>query len=103
MAKSDNRYDFKGRVWLYPGMVAWHFVTLPKKESEEIKARYVMLTRGFGSLKVKVMIGKTSWDTSIFPDKKEGTYLLPIKASVRKKEKIQAGETIGFTVEIKGG
>ncbi len=93
-------YKMKAKVWLYSGEAAWHFITLPKKESDLIKDRFSGLTRGWGSLPVTVTIGKTSWKTSIFPDKKAGAYLLPLKADVRKKEEINAGDTVAFTIEI---
>ena len=83
----NNRYSIKSRVWLYPGMAGWHFVTLPKKQSDEIKKEYGILKRSWGSLPVTVKIGKTSWMTSIFPDKKVNAHLLPIKSDVRKKRK----------------
>ena len=96
-----TRYKMRGKVWLYPGMAGWHFVTLPKKQSAEIKKLFGILKRGWGSLRVVATVGKTSWATSIFPDKKAGAYLLPIKASVRKQESVVAGDTITFLVEIK--
>ena len=55
---------------------------------------------GFGSVPVIVMIGKTRWKTSIFPDKRSGTYLLPIKAEVRKKENIMSEDIVSVTVQI---
>ena len=92
----------RAKVWLYPGQEAnWHFVTLPKKQSQQIKERFGSFKRGWGSLPVKVTIGKTTWNTSIFPDKKAGAYLLPLKADVRKQEKIQDGKSIMFVVEIR--
>jgi hypothetical protein len=45
-------------------------------------------------------VGKTEWDTSIFPDKKSGVYLLPTKASVRKAEGIVDDEPVMFTITI---
>ncbi len=96
-----NQYVMQGKVWLYPGMAAWHFVTLPCKESEDIKKMFGALARGFGSLPVITTIGKTNWSTSIFPDKKAGAYLLPLKSEVRKKEKINAGDTITFSLTVK--
>lgn len=33
----ERNYKIKADVWLYPGAAAWHFVTLPKTESNEIK------------------------------------------------------------------
>jgi hypothetical protein len=85
---------------LYPGDVAWHFVTVPQKEFKDIQKRFGMLARGWGSLPVMVTIGKTTWKTSIFPDKKTGTYLLPLKVVVRKQENIHRGDTIAFALEI---
>ncbi len=87
-------------VWLYPGMAGWHFVTLPKKQSEQIKKIYSGMKRGWGSLPVIVILGKTSWKTSIFPDKKAVAYLLPFRAEVRKKEGIKDGDMINFSLEI---
>lgn len=93
-------YKIKAKVWLYPGAAAWHFVSVPKKESKKISQTFEGLTRGFGSLPVMVTIGKTSWKTSIFPDKKTGTYLLPVKADVRKKEKIMVNKQVTFSIKI---
>jgi len=93
-------YKMRASVWLYPGMAGWHFVTLPKKESNDIKKKYGAHAKGWGSLPVTVTLGKTKWHTSIFSDKKEGAYLLPLKAEVRKKEGIRAGETIVFSLQI---
>jgi hypothetical protein len=89
------------KVWIYPGDFAnWHFVTLTKKVGQEIKEKYGKNARGFGSLPVEVIIGQTTWKTSIFPDKSAGSYLLPLKAKVRKLENIEAGETVAFEIVI---
>ncbi len=91
----------RAKVWLYHGMAGWHFVTLPKKQSEAIKKTFGAMKRGWGSLPVTVTMGETSWKTSIFPDKKAGAYLLPLKSDVRKKEKVVKGDTIAFLLEIR--
>lgn len=94
-------YRVRAKIWLYPGTAAcWHFVTLPKKQSDQIKVRFGMFTRGWGSLPVRVTVGDTTWKTSIFPDKKSSAYLLPLKADVRKKEGIAVDETIALRLEI---
>lgn len=59
------------------------------------------MSGGWGSLPVTAVIGKTSWKTSIFPDKKIGAYLLPLKSEIRKKENIVAGATIHFFITIR--
>lgn len=95
-----NQYRFKSNVWLYPGMAGWHFVTVPNDVSEDITHSFSDRKRGWGSLRVIVSTGNTSWKTSIFPDKKIGSYLLPLKAEIRKKEKIRANGTIQLLLEI---
>jgi hypothetical protein len=95
-------FKLKAKLWLYPGKTAsWHFVTLPAKVSADIKKRFGAKARGWGSLPVQVTIGKTAWKTSVFPDAARGAYILPIKAAVRKKERMLVGEELRFTVEVK--
>lgn len=99
--KAKAMYKVRSKIWLYPGMAGWHFLTIPKKQSEEIKKVYGEKKRGWGSLPIQVTLGKTSWKTSIFPDKKSGTYLLPLKADIRKKEGVAHGDTINFVIDIR--
>lgn len=81
-------------------MAGWHFANVSQKASNEIKDLFGGMTGGWGSLPVMVTIRKTKWKTSIFPDKKSGGYLLPLKAEVRKKEQIAVSDTINFSIEI---
>ena len=97
----SKKYKLRSEVWLYPGAsAAWHFISIPPKQSEEIKKLFGDHARGWGSLPIVAQIGKTSWKTSIFPDKKTGAYLLPLKADVRRKENLLAGEAVTFSIVI---
>lgn len=96
----QNIYQFNTQVWLYPGMAGWHFVTIPKDISEDITTLFGDRKRGWGSLPVTVTLGDTSWQTSIFPDKKQGAYLMPLKAEIRKKGQIKAGDNIQLVLEV---
>lgn len=91
-------YEFKSRLWVYIG--AWQFISLPKDMSEEIKFIFGEHKKGFGSIRVKATIGNTDWNTSIFPDSKSKTYVLPIKASVRKDEDISEGDEVECSITI---
>ena len=93
-------YSLRAEAWLYPGMAGWHFLTVPKTQGKEIKGLFGDAARGWGSLPVRVTIGATSWTTSIFPDKKSGSYVLPLKLVVRKAEGIEAGDCVAFTLEV---
>lgn len=95
-----HQFTFTGQVKLYPGDSGWYFVALPPDLSEQISKQFHGLKRGWGSLKVKVSIGETIWTTSIFPDFKTKTYLLPIKLSVRKAEHLTDGSKAKVTLQI---
>jgi hypothetical protein len=58
------------------------------------------LTNGFGSVRVDVTIGASKWRTSIFPDTKQGVYMLPIKAEVRKANALTTGSTVRAAIEL---
>jgi hypothetical protein len=49
---------------------------------------------------VRIRIGKTEWNTSLFPDKKSGTYLFAIKADVRRAEKLSDGDPITAHIRV---
>lgn len=84
--------------WLYSGKGAWYFVSLPSECAAEIsyfsKALNGGKRTGWGSVKVTAQIGNTVWQTSLFPDGKSKSYLLPIKAAVRKAENIFEGKPV---------
>jgi hypothetical protein len=88
-----------GKLWMWQGKGAWHFVTIEKDDAEGIVEQYMWPRRGFGSIPVKVTMGKTSWKTSIFPEK-GGSFLLPIKKSVREVEGIKVDDTVKITIEV---
>lgn len=87
-------------LWHYPGPGGWHFVTLPGKYSKEIKKAFTATKRGWGSIPVVATIGSTTWKTSLFPDSKSSSYVLPVKAVVRKKEGLEAGMSVRLTLEV---
>ena len=94
-------YNLKSKVFVYPGMSAWRFLGLPEKQGREIKKEFGSHAKGWGSLPVSVTVGKTTWDTSIFPDKKSGSYLLPLKAKVRKTENVSDDSTVMFSLTLR--
>jgi len=97
---SIDTYKMRQRVWIYPSMDGWHFVSVSRQASKDIREIFGGSVRGFGSIPVVVTVGQTSWKTSIFPDKKSGTYLLPLKAMVRKKEGIHEGTLLTYSIKI---
>jgi hypothetical protein len=94
------QYTCKGKVWAYPGQGGWRFVTIPKEISRRIEAFAPGPRPAFGSVRVAVSIGKTTWRTSLFPDKRARGYLLPLKAEVRKRERIADGDIVDIRLEF---
>lgn len=90
----------RSKVWMHEGPGGWHFITLPKKHAKTINVLLESRKRGWGSVRVNATIGKTTWKTSIFPDKKSGSYVLPVKASVRMKEEIADGDVVKFALSF---
>ena len=93
-------YTVRAKVWLYAGNGGWHFLTLPSKHAAAIRALCAHGVRPFGSIPVSVTIGATHWRTSLFADKKTGSYLLPIRVSVRKREQIEHGKMASAITDI---
>lgn len=93
-------FRFEAQLWLYGGDAAWHFVTVPTDISDEIEATTTGAPRGFGSVRVRVTVGATSWATSVFPDSKRGAYVLPVKAEVRGREGLAVGTRAVFALEL---
>ncbi len=98
MKISKNKYTIKEKVWVWPGVSGWHFVTLSKKNSAEIKNSGAKKRVGF--VPIEVTLGATTWRTSLFPHTSEGIYLLAVKLQVRKKESVLAGDTLKISFKI---
>lgn len=92
-------FRFRTRLWLHEGVAAWHFVTLPTEISGVILG-IGQPPRGFGAIRVKATIGRTRWDTSIFPDSKSGSYVLPIKKQVRLSERLSKDDLVDVVIDV---
>jgi hypothetical protein len=91
--------EFNGEIWFWRGPAPWYFVTVPETQSISLKTVSGIVTYGWGVIPVYARIGKTEWKTSLFP--KDGRYLVPIKASVRKAEKLELGDEVTVRLEVR--
>ena len=94
-------FEFAEPLWQYPGTGGWYFVSLPAEISSDITDLTAGSRRGFGSVRVAVTVGATSWRTSIFPDSKTGAYLLPVKKAVRLAEHLEAGDDVRTQLNLR--
>ena len=96
-----KKFTVHSEVVVWPGEQGdWHIAHIDKRESEDIRKHYKGPRRGFGAIRVKARVGKTVWETSIFPEKRSGTYILPLKLAVRRAEGLAQGDKFSFTVEF---
>ena len=88
----DLTYEFDAELWLWQARsTSWTFVSLPTDVADEVLDVAEPFSRGFGSLRVQVTVGTTTWRTSVFPSAE--TYVLPVKKAVRTAEGLEAGST----------
>lgn len=78
---------------------SWFFVTLPKEASDEIEDRFGGL-RGFGSVRVEVTVGSTTWRTSVFPSTEHEAFVLPVKKAVRTAEGISEDAVVDVHLTV---
>jgi hypothetical protein len=91
--------EFNGEIIFWKGPAPWFFVTVPAKQSRKLKAISGLVTYGWGVIPVHVRVGKTEFQTSLFP--KDGLYLVPIKVSVRKAENLEKGDKVTVRLEVR--
>lgn len=93
--------NFTSLLWIWRGEQAgrWYFLTVPDEISGEIKAHGFESPRGFGSVRVEARIGDIAWRTSVFP-LNSGGYVLPIKAEIRKRARIGAGDEVSASLKL---
>jgi hypothetical protein len=56
-----------------------------------------MVTYGWGMIPVMAEIGATEFKTSLFP--KDNFYIVPIRAAVRRAEKLDEGDIVTIRLE----
>jgi hypothetical protein len=83
---------FSGEMWYWKGPAPWYFITVPDKDCAALAAASPVVSYGWGMIPVTVRIGGTEWKTSLWP--KDGRYIVPVKAAVRKVEGLKPGDRV---------
>lgn len=90
--------DFTAEVWHWRGPAPHHFVALPPDEADAVAALADAVSYGWGMIPVLATVGTSTWRTSLFP--KDGTYVLPLRASVRQANSIALGDTLAVHLAV---
>lgn len=89
---------FEGEIFHWRGPAPYLFVAVPEGPSREIKALASVVSYGWGVIPVHAQIGATVWTTSLFP--KDGRYLVPIRQSVQRAERLDVGDWVAVRIEL---
>jgi len=100
--------ETQARLWRWQSPTApaaWFFLTIEGEAADAIRlaamtGQWLDGRRGFGSARVTVTVGETIWQTSVFPHKESGGWLLPVKAGVRKAERLCEGDLVPVTIAL---
>ncbi len=90
--------EFSGEILYWKGPAPWYFIAVPEEECFNLQATSTYVSYGWGMIPVTAQIGETEWTTSLFP--KDGGYLLPVKARVRRAERLREGETVAVRLTV---
>ncbi len=90
---------FDGEVIEWRGPAPYFFVVMPEADSAELKDEARSLIY-WGQVPVRVVIGGTEFSTALFP--KDGRYLIPLRAAVRKAEGIGEGDVVAVALRPAG-
>ena len=96
-------FTVRGNVWRYEGPGGWFFVSLSRQQAAQLRATPGIAKVAWGYIPVVARVGETVWRTTLFPSRKDETYLLAIKADVRKRERVVAGDAVAVEVRVTGG
>ena len=104
MTRSDEpSFEVETTLWRWtpepPAKGSWHFVTVVGEAADAIRAlgferRALGGARGFGSVRVRMSVEGVAFETSAFPQKESGGYVVPVKASVRKAAGVGEGDAV---------
>ncbi len=100
-ADGRTRWEFVARLWRWRDG-SWHFVTLPEDVSDEVDSVVGDATGGFGSVRVVVTVGRSTWATSLFPSTEQAAYVLPVKKQVRTAEGVVEGDEVAVGIRLEG-
>lgn len=93
-----SQFSFEAEVIYWRGPSPYFYAPLPAPEAEEVRRISRLVTYGWGMIPVEVELGGVTFNTAMFA--KDGTYYLPLKAAVRKKANVTAGDRIAVAMTV---
>ena len=89
---TEGQFRFEAEIIYWRGPSPFFYAPLPEAEAARVRQAAKAVSYGWGMIPVEAHIGGVDFTTSLF--RKDETYLLPIKAEVRRKANVTAGDTV---------
>lgn len=89
---------FSGPIFEWRGPAPHHFVQVPDAQAAAIEAASALVTYGWGMVPVEVTLGSLTWQTSLWP--KDGLYIVPMKAAIRRELGLSLGDVVSLTLRL---
>jgi hypothetical protein len=99
----ESSFEASGKVAVFRSAQSageWHHLVIDGQTAMEIRYAALGRTGGFGSIRVTARIGKTQWQTSLFPHRASGGFILLLKAEVRRLENIHEGSRVSVQLAV---
>ena len=92
------RFSFETQIIEWRGPSPFFYAPIPAQYVDELRHLTKIVSYGWGVTPVEARIGDVAFKTSLFP--KDGGYLLPLRADVRRKTNITVGDKIAVEMTI---
>ncbi|KKB11805.1 hypothetical protein VE25_10560 [Devosia geojensis] len=89
---------FEAEVIYWRGPAPFFYAPVPAEHAGDIRRVSKLVSYGWGMIPVTATIGGVAFYTALFP--KDDTYLLPLKADVRRKSNVTVGDVISIEMKI---
>jgi Domain of unknown function (DUF1905) len=90
--------EFSGEILYWRRPAPYYFVSVPEDKCVDLHTISKHVSYGWGVIPVDARIGRTVFETSLFP--KAGGYLVPLKDVVRHAEGLDEGETVTMRLKV---
>lgn len=89
-------YTVIGRVELFDREGGWHYVAVPGEVTEELAG---LADRGLVAITAR--LGRSQWPTSLLP-MGDGTQFVALNARVRSANRIDVGDEVTLSFQVRG-
>jgi Domain of unknown function (DUF1905) len=91
-------FRFEAEIIHWRGPSPFFFIRTPTPVASELGRLMRTVSYGWGMIPVQAEVAGVAFTTALFP--KDGGYLLPVKAVVRRSAGVTAGDRVSVTLTV---